>query len=68
MEDIAKLIVGAWRLVHSVIIKADGKKNIPMEKMLSAISTTATPASWRCRSAGNPEPRSKIFRVLSTII
>ncbi|MGA9820275.1 MAG: lipocalin-like domain-containing protein [Desulfobaccales bacterium] len=29
MEDIAKLIVGAWRLVHSVIIDADGKKEYP---------------------------------------
>jgi hypothetical protein len=29
MEDIAKLIVGAWRLVHSVIIKADGTKEYP---------------------------------------
>jgi hypothetical protein len=30
MEDIAKLIVGTWRLVHSVIIKADGKKAYPL--------------------------------------
>jgi NADPH:quinone reductase-like Zn-dependent oxidoreductase len=30
MEDVAKLIVGAWRLVHSVIIKADGKKEYPL--------------------------------------
>jgi catechol 1,2-dioxygenase len=29
MEDIAKLIIGAWRLVHSVIISADGKKDYP---------------------------------------
>ena len=29
MEDVAKLIVGAWRLVHSVIIDADGKKEYP---------------------------------------
>jgi hypothetical protein len=29
MEDIAKLIVGAWRLVHSIIINADGKKEFP---------------------------------------
>ena len=29
MEDIAKLIVGAWRHVHSVIINADGKKEYP---------------------------------------
>ena len=29
MEDIAKLIVGAWRLVHSIIIDADGKKEYP---------------------------------------
>ncbi len=29
MEDIGKLIVGAWRLVHSVIIDADGKKEYP---------------------------------------
>ncbi len=26
MEDVAKLIVGTWRLVHSIIINADGKK------------------------------------------
>jgi hypothetical protein len=29
MEDVAKLIVGAWRLVHSIIIDADGKKEYP---------------------------------------
>jgi hypothetical protein len=29
MEDVAKLIVGAWRLVHSMIIDADGKKEYP---------------------------------------
>jgi hypothetical protein len=29
MEDIAQLIVGAWRHVHSVIISADGKKEYP---------------------------------------
>ena len=29
MEDVAKLIVGAWRHVHSVIISADGKKEYP---------------------------------------
>ncbi len=29
MEDAAKLIVGAWRLVHSVIVNADGKKEYP---------------------------------------
>ena len=29
MEDVAKLIVGAWRHVHSVIIDADGKKEYP---------------------------------------
>ncbi len=29
MEDVAKLIVGAWRLVHSIIINADGKKEYP---------------------------------------
>ena len=29
MEDVAKLIVGTWRLVHSIIIKADGKKEYP---------------------------------------
>ena len=29
MEDVAKLIVGAWRLVHSVIIEADGRKEYP---------------------------------------
>ena len=29
MEDIAKLIVGTWRLVHSIIIDADGKKEYP---------------------------------------
>ena len=29
MEDIAKLIVGAWRLVHSINITAEGKKEYP---------------------------------------
>ena len=29
MEDVAKLIVGAWRLVHSVIIEAGGRKEYP---------------------------------------
>ena len=29
MADIAKLIVGTWRLVHSIIIEADGKKRYP---------------------------------------
>jgi hypothetical protein len=29
MEDVARLIVGAWRLVHSVIINADGNKQYP---------------------------------------
>ena len=29
MEDVAQLIVGAWRLVHSVITDADGKKGYP---------------------------------------
>ena len=29
MEDIAKLIVGTWRLVHSVIVKEDGKEQYP---------------------------------------
>ncbi len=29
MEDIAKLIVGTWRLVHSITINADGKKEYP---------------------------------------
>ena len=29
MEDIAQLIVGTWRLVHSIITDADGKKNYP---------------------------------------
>ena len=29
MEDVAKLIVGAWRHVHSVIINAEGKKEYP---------------------------------------
>lgn len=29
MEDVAKLIVGAWRLVHSLVINADGKKEYP---------------------------------------
>jgi catechol 1,2-dioxygenase len=29
MEDVSKLIVGAWRLVHSIIVKADGKKQYP---------------------------------------
>ena len=30
MEDIAKLIIGAWRLVHSISINADGKKEYPL--------------------------------------
>ncbi len=29
MEDVAKLIVGTWRLVYSIIINADGKKEYP---------------------------------------
>ena len=29
MVDVAKLIVGTWRLVHSIIIKADGNKEYP---------------------------------------
>ncbi len=29
MADVAKLIVGAWRLVHSVIINDDGTKEYP---------------------------------------
>ncbi len=29
MEDIAQLIVGAWRLVHSVITDVNGKKEYP---------------------------------------
>ena len=29
MTDIAQLIVGTWRLVHSIIIEADGKKRYP---------------------------------------
>ena len=29
MEDVANLIVGAWRLVHSIIINGDGKKRYP---------------------------------------
>ena len=29
MEDVTKLIVGAWRHVHSVIINAEGKKEYP---------------------------------------
>ncbi len=29
MEDVAKLIVGAWRLVQSIIINADGKQEYP---------------------------------------
>ena len=30
MEDVAQLIVGAWRLVHSISINADGKKEYPL--------------------------------------
>jgi hypothetical protein len=30
MADAAKLILGTWRLVHSVIIHADGKKEYPL--------------------------------------
>jgi Lipocalin-like domain len=29
VEDIAQKIVGAWRLVHSIILTADGKKDYP---------------------------------------
>jgi len=29
MEDIAKLIVGAWRLVHQIKINSDGKTEYP---------------------------------------
>ena len=29
MEDIAKLIIGAWRLVRSISISADGKEEYP---------------------------------------
>jgi catechol 1,2-dioxygenase len=29
MEDVAKLIIGAWRLVHFVRIKADGAREYP---------------------------------------
>jgi hypothetical protein len=29
MAEVAKLIVGAWRLVHSVIVNVDGKKEYP---------------------------------------
>ncbi len=29
MEDVTKLIVGAWRLVHSISINADGEKEYP---------------------------------------
>ena len=29
MADIAKLIVGAWRLVHSIITEADGNQRYP---------------------------------------
>lgn len=29
MEDVAKRIVGAWRLVHSVIVNTEGKKEYP---------------------------------------
>jgi hypothetical protein len=30
MEDIAKLFVGTWRLVHSVSITADGEREYPL--------------------------------------
>lgn len=29
MEDAAKLVVGAWRLVHSVIVNTEGNKEYP---------------------------------------
>jgi hypothetical protein len=29
MEDINKLIIGTWRLVHSISINSDGKKEYP---------------------------------------
>jgi catechol 1,2-dioxygenase len=29
VEDVAKLIVGAWRLVHSIVINAEGEKEYP---------------------------------------
>lgn len=30
MEDVVKLIIGAWRLVHSISINAEGKKEYPL--------------------------------------
>ena len=45
MEDAAKLIVGAWRLVHSVITGEQGHKKCPTAKTPWATSATATAAS-----------------------
>jgi hypothetical protein len=30
MEDVTKLIVGAWRLIHSISINADGETEYPL--------------------------------------
>jgi hypothetical protein len=49
MEDVAKLIVGAWRLVHSIIINADGKNEYPFGEDARGISAAAIPASRQCR-------------------
>ena len=54
MEDIAKLIVGAWRLVHSIIINADGKKEYPFgEDAIGYIyySDTGVMAVQICRNS-----------------
>ncbi|MGA8831833.1 MAG: lipocalin-like domain-containing protein [Desulfomonilaceae bacterium] len=32
MEDVTKLIVGTWRLVHSITVSSDGEKEYPYGK------------------------------------
>jgi Lipocalin-like domain len=57
MEDIAKLIVGAWRLVHSISITADGKKEYPLgEDAIGYIcySDTGIMAVQICRKGRDP--------------
>jgi hypothetical protein len=52
VEDVAKLIVGPWRLVHSIILTADGKKDYPFgEDAIGCIyySDTGVMAVQICR-------------------
>ena len=68
MEDATQLIVGTWRLVHAIISEADGKKRYPFgEEPLGYIYYSDT-GIMAVPIAGNPGPRPKSFRVLSTII